>query len=364
MDIKVCRETVLESETGTQKNWYRRVSQMAAVLLIAMLCLGGCSKKQPELSDAIKKTTEYQQKTVERPESASIGGEWTVISLLRSGEEVPSSYGEIYLSNLEKRLKEADGILSEDKYTEYARAALAVSALGKDSTDVAGCDLLMPLTDLAKVTEQGINSAVFALLALDAGKSELGDTRAEAAADGSGSMEDTADSVSENMTVREALLTWILSRELPDGGFALAQEEKEHADADITAMVLQALAPYSERAEIAQVIDRAVAVLSENQEADGTYKSWGETSCETTAQVMIALSTLGIDCESDARFVKGEKGLYNVLLNFYDGKGGFAHTTGGETDAMATDQALCAMGAYQRYKNGANALYDMTDVQK
>lgn len=301
----------------------------------AVILLAGCSKKQPSLQETVQKTVQYQMETVPRPESASIGGEWTVISLMRSGEEIPDSYGEIYLSNLKKRLKENEGILSERKYTEYARAALATAALGENPGFIEGYDLLEPLTDLEKVTKQGINGAVFALLALDTVDNDAYDE------------------------VKEALTGWILECELPDGGFTLDTTEKEQADADITAMVLQALAPYQEQEVISAVIDRGVEVLSDMQSEDGTYASFGETNCETAAQVLIALSSLGINGQQDERFVKGETGVYDALMGFYDGKGGFSHVSGGETDAMATDQALCGLDAYLRYQNGENALYDM-----
>lgn len=332
MDLKIHKEAVLKQRNKNED--VRKISRYFCRTLWILTCLvmlQGCSKKQPELSEVIQKTTAYQLKTVERPESASIGGEWTVISVFRSGEEIPDSYGEIYLSNLKKRLKEQDGVLSETKYTEYARAVLALVELGEDPRDVDGYDLLTPLTDLEHVTKQGINGAVFALMALDAAAPE------------------------SEASLKEALIRWILARELQDGGFSLREEENEHADADITAMVLQALAPYQEQEEVAETIERAVHVLAEMQCEDGMYESMGEKNCETAAQVMLALSALGIDCEKDARFIKEETNLYGVLLKFYDGNGGFAHVQGKSVDAMATDQALCALAELQHFRSGASS---------
>lgn len=301
----------------------------------ALFCLTGCNKKQPSLQETMQKTVQYQLEKVPRPESASIGGEWTVISLMRSGEKIPDSYGEIYLSNLKKRLKENEGILSERKYTEYARAALATASLGENPSSLDGYNLLEPLTDLEMVTKQGMNGAVFALIALEA-----------------------VDESSYDET-KEALTGWIVERELPEGGFSLEESEKEQADADITAMVLQALAPYQNQEDISPVIERGVDVLSDLQSSDGMYVSLGEKNCETAAQVLIALSSLGIDGQQDERFVKGDTGVWDAVMEFYDGKGGFSHVLGGETDAMATDQALCGLDAYLRYQNGESMLYEM-----
>lgn len=261
-------------------------------------------------------------------------------------------------------------MLSEEKYTEYARAVLALAQLGEDSEDVDGYDLLAPLLDLERVTAQGINGAAFALMAIDAAKPEIAviqtkesDAELEVGTDEGSDMEKSlpVESKTDSDRIQEAkteLLAWLLDRELPNGGFALIEEEKTQADADITAMVLQALAPYRELEEASEVIDRGVNVLAQMQGEDGMYESWGEKSSETIAQVMLALSVLEIDCETDVRFVKEEKGLYDVLLSFYDGNGGFAHVQDGETDPMATDQALCALNAYQNFKEESTASHE------
>ena len=47
-----------------------------------------------KLSQVISDTAKYLIKTVSSPTVGSIGGEWTVIALSRSGEEVPDGYFE------------------------------------------------------------------------------------------------------------------------------------------------------------------------------------------------------------------------------------------------------------------------------
>lgn len=330
MDTEVYGRTLLKKQ------------KVLAAVVFLLLLLSGCAGKSRDLPDVMNKTAQYQMENVPRPESGTLGGEWTVLSVIRSAEEVPDSWKEIYLTSLQKKLKETDGILSEDKYTEYARVVLTLTALGEDPEDMAGYDLLRPLTDFNAVTAQGINGAVFALLAFDAGNYRIPKT-------------DGKETVS-----REKLIRWILDRELPAGGFTL-KEGAVTADADMTAMVLQALAPYRDEEKVSRAIERGVTVLSEMQTERGTYENWGEESCETVAQVMIALSALEIDCEKDERFIKNGQGLFHVLLQFYDGTGGFSHEQKKDTDPMATDQALCAMAAYSRFLEGRNPFYDMTD---
>lgn len=268
----------------------------------------------------------------------AFGSEWLVIALARSGRDVPDSY----YDSVVKAVQSAKGQLSDKKSTEYARTILALTAIGKDPADVGGYDLLAGLADMDDVTYQGINGAIFALLALDSGKYDV-----PAAAEGG------------TQTTRDGLVAYILAQQLSDGGWALSGTS---ADPDVTAMALQALAPYRTGDEtVDAAVDKGVQLLSDMQLADGGYSSWGTLNSESCAQVLIALATLGIDPVSDSRFVKNGLTVLDALLA-YAVSGGFRHTVDGEADAIATEQALCALTAYARLLDGKTALYDMTDV--
>ena len=108
-------------------------------------------------------------------------------------------------------------------------------------------------------------------------------------------------------------------------------------------------------------MDEAVQTLSDMQLADGGYSSWGTVNSESCAQVIIALTTLGIDPAKDSRFIKYGLSLLDALCAYYK-DGGFCHTRDGAADDIATEQALCALTAYARLLNGQTALYDMTDL--
>lgn len=98
------------------------------------------------------------------------------------------------------------------------------------------------------------------------------------------------------------------------------------------------------------------------------YKGTGYTSAESCAQVVIALSALNLDANTDARFTKTVEGktlsvLGNLLQYRVAKNGGFKHQFADKAvNEMATEQALCAMAAYARFTEKANALYDMTDA--
>lgn len=331
------------------KIYRKTVLTMMMVLMFSMSAmLGGCGKagegtninsskesidltqSATSIKEILEKTAKKQMEVVERPTCAAIGGEWTIIGVKNSGVEMEESYPEIYLANLKKTLKETEGILSESKYTEYSRVILALTVLGENPDDFAGYNLLAPLSDFDKTVKQGVNGAAYALIALDSGGYELPETDAE------------------NPGSREKYIEWILEKEREEGGFSLS-DTANGPEADLTAMVLQSLVPYQEEEEVKDLIERGIEVLSSSINEGGYYESFGEISCESTAQAIIALSAVGIDCNTDERFVKNGKGLVDILLTFYDGEGGFAHRLGGETDIMATEQALCALAAYEEW---------------
>lgn len=301
--------------------------------------LTGCgSAKTPDLKTALAKTAEYEQKTVSSPAADSLGGEWTVIALARSAEKVEDNYFEKYRANLEKKLKEQDGILSDNKYTEYSRAVLALKAIGEDPTDIGGYNIEKALEDYETVVSQGLNGELFALLALN------------------------ADNPQENKDgeLQQRYLKHILSQEKADGGFSL-DDNAEKGDVDLTAMTLQCLEPYQDDADVKETIEKGVEFLADAQDSDGGYTAYGAKSSESVSQTIIALSTYGIDCNEDERFQKDGKGLYDTLMTYYQKDGSFLHTEDGESDPMATDQAFCAMVAYQRCQNKENSFYNMTD---
>ncbi|MBB3112765.1 prenyltransferase beta subunit [Paenibacillus phyllosphaerae] len=311
--------------------------------------------KQQTVQKQIAATAAYLQKTVTAPTVSTLGGEWTVLGLARSGLQIPDAYYAAYYANLEKTLKESDGVLHSVKYTEYDRAILALTAIGKSVTNAAGYNLLEPLADFETVTKQGINGPIFALIALDSKQYAI----------------PTALGV-KTQTTRELLIDFVLKRKIEAGGWALGTNPAA-ADPDVTAMAVQALAPYyGTNPSVKAAVDEALIWLSANQQADGGFVSNKANNAESVAQVVVALTSLGINPHTDARFVKNGHSAIDALLGFAATEGGFYHIQAGGTDnggaepgtvdLMATDQAMYAMVAYDRLLNKQTRLYDMTDV--
>lgn len=286
--------------------------------------------------DTIYKTTGDFMATLGTPTVNSTGGEWMVIGLARSGRTVPAGYYDNVVEYV-KAKADANERLHPAKVTDNARVILALTAIGKDVTNVGGHNLLKGLDNMDYVQTQDINGPIFTLIALDSHNyPTMGDV------------------------TREKLIQVILDAQLPDGGWNLSADK---ADPDMTAMAIQALAPYYKTNEtVKAAVDKALEALSALQRTDGGFGSWGTVNSESCAQVIVALTALGIDPTADSRFVKNGHTVLDALAGFYVTGGGFRHTAGGERNDMATEQGYYALAAYYRFVNGQTRLYDMSDV--
>ncbi len=298
-----------------------------------------------KVSEPYISTGEYMEK-LGTPSVGAIGGEWMVIGLARSGRTVPGveDYYQKAVEYVQQSIDPDTGRLHKAKSTDNARMILALTAIGKDVTNVGGHNLLQGLSDLEYVKYQGNNGPIWALLALDSGNYPV---------------------PSGGTTTRQALIDEILSVQTSDGGWAISGDR---ADSDMTGMALTALAPYYKKdPAVKQAIDKAIARLSEMQDDDGGFSTtYGDgkyiATSESTAQVLTALSALSINADTDSRFVKNGSSVVDALLRYYVNGGGFKHVMDGEIDGMGTEQAYYALTAYYRFLSGKTNLYDMTDI--
>lgn len=266
-------------------------------------------------------------------QNAGIGSsDWLAIGISRFGFE--EDY-EAYLTALSQRVK---ALSDTDNATEWQRCAITASAMGGDPADLEGIDLVKGgvygRDENNSVGKQGLNGWIFALLTLDT----MGYKTPEGAE-----------------FDRERILDEIVSSQNTDGGFSLSKGE---SDIDITAMALQAIAPYFNdfsRDDVRKSVDKAVEYLSGKQDSSGTFGS-----AEADSQVVIALCSLGIDPEADSRFVKSSD-LLTALLSYQNSDGGFSHEKGGDSDELATGQALCALAAQKRFDLTMRRIYDMRE---
>lgn len=293
-------------------------------------------------------TMAYLQEQIQNPIVGTIGGEWSVLAMARYGNLSETAKNN-YLSNLYQTLEQNQGILDDAKYTEYSRVILALTSMGIRPDWVSGFNLLSMLADHESVLYQGINGPIFALIALDSHSYEIPSLSEEEKKEG------------KIQTTRDNLIGEILAQELEDGGWALSGDT---SDPDMTAMAIQALAPYRKQNEsVAHAVERGISFLASAQDTQGGFASTEVPNLESTAQVLIALSAMEPSLVEDPRFLKEGNSVLDALLSYQREDGSFSHTQGGKADAMATDQGALALLAYIRGEDGLTSLYDMTDIQ-
>ena len=312
----------------------------AAAVLLAALLLGvrAADIGRPEWKKAYERTGD-KLLSMGTPGVGSVGGEWAVIGLSRAGR-LDKDTAQAYLQAADAHVR---GIgrdrLDPRKSTENSRLILGITAAGGDPSDIGGQDLLAGLTDLEYLKTQGENGPIWALIALDSGHYAVPE-----------------DPGARDPVTREKLVDLLVSMQEPDGGWGLMPGA---SDTDMTAMALQALAPYLDRPEIVTAADRGVKVLSLLQDEDGGYSAFGSDSSESSAQVIVALTALGLDPAKDERFVKNGVSVLDSLLRF-QAEDGFCHTLSlPEYNVMSTEQAYYALAAYDRFCAGKSSLYDM-----
>lgn len=324
------------------KQLYKWTASLTAVLFIlAGSSLGVNAVEKTDIEDALTDTAAYVYDTVSAPQVGSIGGEWAVIGLARSGYPVPDEYYQDYYNRVVDYVEACDGILHDKKYTEYSRVILALTAIGKDPSNVGGYNLLTALGDYDKTVWQGVNGPAWALLALDSGNYAI-----------------PQNPDAQTQATRELYIDAILQSQLPDGGWSLGGDT---ADPDITGMALQALAKYQDRTGVQQAIEKALDCMSERQNENGGFASWGGENSEGCIQMLIALCELELPLD-DARFVKNGNTILDNVMTYYQQGSGFLHTySGSGSGLMASEQGLCGLAAVKRMLDGKSSLYRMDD---
>ena len=301
----------------------------------------------------LRKVLEYVKAETYNPSLGSTYGEWAVLAEAR-GNVSASVWYDKYLSNMATTVASKNGKLdnsnTQTKHTEYSRVILALTALGEDATKFTGSNstvynLVEPLFEkngsTYRVSEQGNNGTAFALIALD-----------------SGNYYDNA----TGTTARNAWIKSLCDAQINNGAWGI-DADFPGSNVDMTAMVVQALAPYcSTNATVKAAVDKAVEWLSAEYQKTGDYGS-----SESAAQVIVALSALGIDAKTDSRFQHNGISVLSNFLSYADPNSkGFLHDKqpNSTVNQMASEQAAYTLVAYDRYVNGSKRLYDMSDVTK
>ncbi len=295
-------------------------------------------EEKPQIKEIVDFDTMFSETTDTIKKSASLteaGNEWQILGLARTGQ-LSKEDRDKYAENLSSYLKDTE----LNKATDCAKYALVKASIGEDFSDMTE-----KLSDYDFAVKQGINGALYTLLAVSAKESGFAAV--------------SSDTVQNS---EEALIKYMLELQQDNGGWAFFGDAYEP---DMTGMVLQSLAPYYKKDDaVTNAVDKALELLSSTMNDDCTFTSYGAANSESSSQVIIALAALGIDPENDERFVNGEHNLISGLSQFYKkGEGMFSHGTDEDVNALSTLQAFTALCAYKRFKDGQTAFYDMSDVE-
>jgi len=281
------------------------------------------------------------------PQAGAAVGEWAILALARAQRlTIDDPWAMAWLTDLDRVISEVDEILAANpsldinnppsastfpaalrRWTDFQRVTIALSALGIDGADFRGRNMTEPFqafvpTPQRHATNRTILADIFALIALD-------------------TMDYDGD--------REQFLSHILDVQRADGTWSLNPAQPASVlDLDITAMAIQALAPYyiGGDAIVIEAVEKALQWLQTQEFPDP----------ESTAQMVIALTALGPAYAEDA--------IYYVewLLRWFDpAAGAFRQPTLADpVNHISTVQAAYALVAYWRLVNGASSLYAMS----
>jgi len=390
----------------------RIISGLIAILLLIAIAVmpadaSAANVSGEQVETAMRRGLDWLIREVPSPRFGSVGGEWTVLTLARSGHTVPDGYFEDYIIHIGNHLDSLTEVQdpnstamhhgnapngnkvfnpaterweprlgNQAQATENARLAIALTSLGLDATAFVSpqsgntYDLISRLGNRHNAASgqmlgelQGTNGPAWSLIAINARGWDNPYTVSSRAWVGG--------TTAGNPVTVDERISWLLSRTLNTGGWDLSGSDRNQThDPDMTAMIIQSLAPYYDRPAVRTAIDNALDALSRSQRNSGGWISGmgAETveNVQTPAQVIVALTALGIDPQTDPRFTKPGGNPVTSVLRFQNpATGAFTHphiSDGGEDNLMATDQATYALGAYRRLKNDMNRLYDMSDA--
>lgn len=284
------------------------------------------AESESEISSAISSAADYL--------TTNGVTDWNgALALSSAGRSVPESY----FDSVEQDLENYGSSITP---THLAGIIIGVKSAGGDPRSFNGRDLVAELCGSGNVGKTGLNGYIYTLLALDSGNYAIpaGCTFS-----------------------RDSLIQSILSSQQAGGSFAL--DRQSLPDCDITAAAITSLAPYLSKPSVKSAVDSAVNYLSNAQKSDGGFLNAYSTSeaSESASQVIIALSSIGIDPVSDSRFIKNSNSPLSCLLSYKNPDGGFSHIKGSPSDIVATSQALEALCSYKLLKNSRN-LFNLTGL--
>lgn len=326
-------------------------------MVLSVIAPGSASVVNAEETDYQAKLTAVTKCLHDNVEPV-YSGEWALIQQARS-ENPDKKWMHTYYESLVEQLEDEEKT-SKMEPNDWARVLLAVEALGENPADFNGKNLFQNLADFSKIYTGSIydvSTIAYILMAVGNRNDDVF----------------LSDKVSkDNLTTKAKLKEAILSNYDKDnkgwGGPDWDTGEWTF-DPDISSQAIQALSAYYSDEKIKEIIDNTLTSLSTKVLDDNAcVVAWGSANPCSTAQVICALSAVGIDLTKDERFIKNGKTLIDGLCTFFDpvtgGVKAISYYTGEEYLDLAynTVQAGYALTAYDRFVNEKSFIFNINDV--
>ncbi|MEI4649808.1 DUF4430 domain-containing protein [Bacillus cereus] len=286
--------------------------------------------KQENIQVPAAQVNEAISKTSEKMLQDGIESDWVALGLSRSGKNVPIeaklNYVKAVTEKVEKRINRFSA-------TDLARTIIMMNAMNADPKMVGEHNLVQKLYESDKVNS--VTGYTFALLAFDTKKYEV--------------------PVNSKWN-RVALVEALINAQHTDGGWTYdsASSKDSASSVDVTGMVLSALAPYQDRADVKPAVQKAVAYLYNEQLENGGFSADGQENSNSAAQAIIGLSLV-----KDVDQNRLHKAVQN-LLSYQLPNGEFKWLPSDQNGSgMATEQALLAL---IQFKELGKSIYDWSNV--
>ena len=330
--VKGLKEGTVEIEAKSKdKNCKNTVK-----VTVTILPKGKSCDVNGEVRNTIKEVTPSIQK-----DEYNFGDEWNILGLVRNDKNlIAEEQKDDYLNSIIQSMKNGNDLSVKAKPTNIEKVVIALTSIGNPVENINGENLLKNIYQNSNISN-GLNESAYALIALDSLNYKIPDNA---------------------MWTRNKLIEEVKRYQNSNGGFGLF--DNKTTSIDMTAMALQALSTYKNRDDVKPIIEKSLDYLRKNQTEYGGFKDYGKENAESTAQVLGALTSLGIDpLDPSNKF--GDKN-YNVVTNILSYRsnkdGGFKHWKRDNcSNPMATTQCYYALISYLRLIENRSKLYDMRD---
>jgi len=262
---------------------------------------------------------------------AENSGEWVVMDMAAYEDTNPDSAYKSTADAKQAYIDSAIAAITAEGAGEaaYAKAIVILQSIGADPQTLYPTDSDTPVSavDGLKTLEAHSSSAwvaPYTLMALNQGDYDTDE-------------------------LEQSIITSVLTNQAEDGSWS------EWGDSiQTTANMIAGLSFYYDSDEtVKTAVDKAVTFLSSAQKEDGTFDAYGSGSdANTAAMVVIALSALGIDPDTDERFIKHETSALDGLLSFaLADNTAFGYTDNSTANSYATEQGFRALIAADTLRN-------------